>query len=90
MAQELVGEVGYDQVEPGSWETFRYAIRARFGAEDTGFNAVRIVTPDQVDAASIEALEIDGTAVIPDSVQLATDGFTLFSARALRTCQCGR
>ena len=89
VAQELVGEVGYGQVEPGSWEIFRYAIRARFGAEDTGFNAVQIVTPDQVDAASIEALEIDGTAVVPDSVQLAADGFTLFLPEHLGPASAG-
>ena len=78
VAQQLIGELGYDAVQPGHWEDFRYAIQARFGAQDTGFNAIRIVTPDQVDPASIRDLAVDGTAVSPDSVQMAADGFTLF------------
>ena len=59
------------------------------GPRIPGFNAVRIVTPDQVDAASIEALEVDGTAVVPDSVQLAADGFTLFLPEHLGPASAG-
>ena len=78
VAQELVGELGYGEVQPGRWEQFRYAILARFGPADTGFDAVRIVTPEEVDEASIHNLVVDGTAASPDSLHLAADGFTLF------------
>ena len=77
VAQELVGELGYEAVRPGQWEQFRYALRARFGAADTGFDAVRIFTPDQVDSASIGGLAVNGTEVVPEAVEMAADGFTL-------------
>ena len=78
VAQELVGELGYDAVRPGRWEEFRYAIRARFAVDDTGFNALRIVTPDRADSTSIRDVRVNGTAVAPDSVHVAHDGFTVF------------
>ena len=78
VAQELVGELGYDAVRPGRWEEFRYAIRARVGAADTGFDAVRMITPDRVDSASIGDLAVDGAPVVPDSLHVESDGFTLY------------
>ena len=78
VARELVGELGYDTIRPGQWEEFQYAIRARFGAADTGFDAIRVNTPDRVDPASIQGLALDGSAVAPDSVIVAPDGFTVF------------
>jgi hypothetical protein len=83
VAQGLVGELGYELVQPGRWETYRYAVRARFGPLDTGFDALRIVTPDRVDAASIGTVAVNGAAVTPDAVEAAADGLSLILPQRL-------
>ena len=76
-AQELVGELGYEAVRPGQWAEFQFAVRARFGSTDAGFDAVRIVTPDRVDSISIGNPVVSGLELVPDAVRMEADGFAL-------------
>ena len=69
VARFIFGEISPTEVLPGQRTTFRYAVRARVDAQDTGFDALEIATPSR---AEVSQLKI-GDTVVENFTQEAED-----------------
>jgi hypothetical protein len=72
-AREIVGEIAPTEVAPGQMTTFTYAMRATVDPGNTGFDALRIFTPER---PAVRTLTIDRIPV-EFSTEVEENGFTI-------------
>ncbi len=63
VAREIVAEISPQEISPGEVTTFRYVLLAIFEPGNTGFDALRVLTPVKVDTSAIRDLKINGLPV---------------------------
>jgi hypothetical protein len=76
MAREIIGEMAPQEVAPGKVTTFRYVLLGIFDPGSTGFDALQISTPMEVDPNTIKDLRIDGLPAA-FSTEVDAHSFTL-------------
>ncbi len=83
LADEITGEIAPAVVEPGMVTTFRYALAGRFAPGHRGFNTVHIMTPVQIDPATVREVYIGGIPV-DAAVTAEADHFVLTLPRQVQ------
>ena len=70
VAHRVIGEISPGEVDIGQTATFDYYVRSEISGDDTGFDALEVLTPFR---AMFRGLKIGGVPVDVDSVDISDD-----------------
>jgi hypothetical protein len=85
VAHRVVAEISPGEVPAGKVTRFTYALRPEIRDDDTGFDALEILTPVEVDPATIRDLKIGGLPVGDLSREVEADRFRVYFPQRIRT-----
>lgn len=81
IAHEIKAEISPRTVPAGEVVIFEYTLRPTIRGDDTGFDALEISTPMEVDSTTIRDLTINGSPVTDFSKEVSKHGFILYFPR---------